>query len=110
VTGILDDRGPDIKLGHAGTGIDPACMVAAERLSRVIANAAGNCQAESIADAFNGNPVKHLLEESSHNHLDRLGPRKSTAAGVKNQFLIDATAGAAVSAANIIGFDFQSGY
>ena len=51
----------------------------------------GDRQSERIADAFDRNPIKDLLEKSSHNHADRFVASEAAALGVKNLFFIDAS-------------------
>ena len=76
--------------------------------SLVLANPAADRLAECFADAFDRNPVEHLLEEAGDDHADRLIAGHAAAAAVEDLLVVDAAAGRRVGAADVVGFDFES--
>ncbi len=75
----------------------------------VLADATADGVAKSFANALDGDPVEHLLEESSDNHSRRFFSRQTTALGVENHFVIHAARRGAVRAADIVGLNFEAG-
>ena len=77
--------------------------------SIVLSDLASDGRAECFAHAFDGDSIKDLLEESSDDHADRFTAREPARLSVKNQLLVDTTAGATVGASHIVRVDFQPG-
>lgn len=74
-------------------------------LSVVLTHLSSNCGTEGFANTFDRDSIEDLLEESGDDHPDCLRSSESPRLRVEDQFFIDATAGAAVSASYIVGVD-----
>lgn len=63
------------------------------RILLVIPNPSSNRFAQCFSNAFDRNPVEDLLEEAGDNHPDRFLACVPSTTSIKDQFLVDTTAG-----------------
>ena len=75
----------------------------------VVADTTCDCQTECVTDAFDGNAIEYLLEESSHDHANGFTSRESAILCVEYQLIVDSTARRSVRTTYVVGFDFETG-
>ena len=76
----------------------------------VFADAAADGFAEGFADGVDGDAVEDLLEEASDDHASGFLAGQAAALGVEDHFVVNTAGGGTVRAADIVGFDFRTGY
>src|SRR6476469_7998062 len=75
----------------------------------VFSNFAKYRLSQCFSHAFDRDPVENLLEEAADDHAGGFFAGEAAGLGVKNQLFVHLAGGAAVGAADVVGFDFEAG-
>ncbi len=79
------------------------------RMLRKISYATANGLAQCFAYRVNRDAIKDLLKEASDNRANRFFASQAAGLAIEDLFFIDTSSSGSMSAADVIGFDFQTG-